>query len=178
MKMVVRCPGCRMRLRIDKEKLTFNNILFQCPKCKNIFVPERRLVLQNKTTGNSKILIAHSNPSLVNEMTAILKNNGYQAVMSSDGIDAIIKAVKEHPFLIIIEVGLPKINCFEVCRRLRLTAETKGIEFLFIVSSNSEGFREFLSQWDTCNYIEDYQIPGLLIEKVNVLNKHSVLRLH
>ena len=169
--MVVRCPGCRIRLGVDKEKLIFNNILFQCPKCKNIFVPERHLVLQNKTTGNGKILIAHSNPSLVNEMTALLKNNGYQAEVSSDGIDAIIKVVKEFPFLVIIEVDLPKINGFDVCRRLRLTAKTKGIEFLFIVSSNSERHKEIQSQCCPYNYIEDYRIPELLIEKIDLLKQ-------
>lgn len=170
--MIVRCPRCRVGLRIDEEKLTVRNVLFQCPECKNIFVPKRTLVLQNKTTGNGKILIAHSNPSLVNEISSLVKNNGYQAVTSSDGIDAIIKAVKELPVLTIIEADLPKINGFEVCRRLRLTVETKGIEFLFIVSSNSGRYKEFPSQCGPCNYIEDYRIPELLIEKINSLRKH------
>jgi CheY-like chemotaxis protein/DNA-directed RNA polymerase subunit RPC12/RpoP len=169
--MVVRCSRCGKGLKIDEEKLIVRNVLFQCPKCKNIFVPERPVVLQNKMAGNGKILIAHSNPSLVSEMTTILKKNGYHSVASSDGIDAIIKAVKEHPSLAIIEVDLPKINGPEVCRRLRLTNKTKGIEFLFVVSSNSERSMEFLSQWGPNNYIEDFRIPELLIEKIDLLKQ-------
>jgi DNA-binding response OmpR family regulator len=120
--------------------------------------------------GNGKILIAHSNPSLVSEMTTILKKNGYHSVASFDGIDAIIKAVKEHPALAIIEVDLPKINGLEVCRRLRLTNKTKGIEFLFVVSSNSERSK-VPSQWGPNNYIKDFRIPELLIEKIDLLKQ-------
>ena len=169
--MVVRCSRCSVGLKIDKEKLTVRNVLFQCPKCKNIFVPKRPVVLQNKMAGNGKILIAHSNPSLVSEMTTILKKNGYHSVASFDGIDAIIKAVKEHPALAIIEVDLPKINGLEVCRRLRLTVKTKGIEFLFVVSSNSERYKEIQSQCCPYNYIEDFRIPELLIEKIDLLKQ-------
>ena len=46
---------------------------------------------------------------------ALLNKEGYQITTASDGIEAMVKAIKELPFLMILEVGLPKIYGFEVC---------------------------------------------------------------
>ncbi|NWF51977.1 MAG: zinc-ribbon domain-containing protein [Nitrospirae bacterium] len=173
--MVVACPRCNKKLRIDEEKLRFRNVLFQCIKCSNIFVPKKQRILQNKTSSNGKILIAHSNPFIVNKIVRLLKNNGYSPIASHDGIDAIIKAIKEHPFLTIIEADLPKINGFKVYKRLKLTCEAKDIKFLFLVTSDSNNKNDFFTYKDNCNFIKEYQISSLLIEKIDLLEKEDGL---
>jgi len=105
--MVVACPSCNKKLLIDEEKLGFRNVLFQCINCNNVFVTKKQQTLQNKTSCKGKILISHSNPFIVNKIVRLLKNNGYIPIISNDGIDTIIKAIKERPFLTIIEADLP-----------------------------------------------------------------------
>lgn len=36
--MGVICPGCKIRLKIDKEKHAAKGVMFKCPQCRNVFV--------------------------------------------------------------------------------------------------------------------------------------------
>jgi predicted Zn finger-like uncharacterized protein len=165
--VIVICPRCRARLRIDKEKFISEGLLFKCPQCGKFFVTKKPLSIPEKVTIQGKILVAHSNPAIINEIISLLTQNGYQTIVSFDGIDAILKVIKELPLLTIIEGDLPKINGFEVCRRIRSKAETKGLDFLFIIPGYGKKYREHLSKCGDSNYIEDYRISELLIERVS-----------
>lgn len=171
--MVVICPRCNKELEIKEENLRPRNILFQCTKCKNIFVLKKPQILKNKIVNNSKILIAHSNLSIINKIVALLRINGYKPLISHDGIDAIIKSIKEHPFLTIIEDDLPKINGFKVYKRLKTSNKTKNIKFLFIVSSESLRDTQLFIQRDTLNYIKESQISTHLLNKIDFLKHKS-----
>ncbi|MGB9715068.1 MAG: response regulator [Thermodesulfovibrionales bacterium] len=162
--MVVICPRCNKELKINEEKLILRNVIFQCTKCSNIFVQKKPRLFK---TYNNKIMIAHSNPSLVDKIETLIKINGYTPLISRDGIDAIIKAIKEHPFLTLIEVDLPKINGFKVYKRLKTTDKTKEIKFLFITPSDKENYKEFFIQSDDLNYIDETQISSLLLDKID-----------
>ena len=43
-----------------------------------------------------------------------------------------IKALRELPFLVVVEVSLPKIYGFEVCKKLKARAEMKDIKFILV----------------------------------------------
>jgi len=164
--MVVICPSCKIRLKIDKEKHVAKGSVFKCPQCYKILVFKKPVAIPEEEINQGKILVAHSDPAVMHKITSLLTQNGYQTVTSSDGIAAIVRIIKEFPFLTIIEEDLPKINGFEVCRRVKSKTKMKEVEFLFVVS-NGERYREFLPLSCNNQYVKNNRISELLIEKIN-----------
>lgn len=169
--MVVICPKCKIKLKIDEGKLTPEGTRFKCPKCTAVLVVKKPVALPKKVLDSSKILVAHSNPVILNEIISILTKNGYRTITASDGIDAMVKAIKEIPFLTVVEVALPKIYGFEVCKRLKLRDETKDMKFILVSSAYDKKRyrREPTSLYGADDYIEDHQVSELLIEKIDTI---------
>ena len=165
--MAVICPVCKRKLGISRESFIIKTAVFKCPCCSRVFVIKKFLTPQKEAIHQDKILVAHSDPTVICKITELLTKNGYHAVTSSDGIAAIVKVIKESPFLIVIERNLPKINGFEVCRRVMTKTKMKRAKFIFVVSTPEEIHGEFSSFCDTYHYIKDSQIPELLMEKIN-----------
>jgi len=161
------CPGCKVKLRMSGARHAMKASMFKCPKCCRVFVLKKSTIAPIKTINQGKILVAHSNPTVMDEITSLLDENGYQTVTSSDGIAAIVKVIKESPFLIVIEGNLPKINGFEVCRRVKTKTKMKEAKFIFVSSTHEEIDGESSLRDDAHPYIEDNRIPELLIEKIN-----------
>lgn len=66
-----------------------------------------------------KLLLVDDEPDIVSMVKVRLEANGYDVVTASDGKEAIDKAHKEKPDLIILDLMLPKIDGFKVCAMLK-----------------------------------------------------------
>jgi len=66
-----------------------------------------------------KILVVEDEPALRETLTYNLERQNYQAISAVDGEQAIQLARQHHPDLIVLDVMLPKLDGFEVCRILR-----------------------------------------------------------
>jgi predicted Zn finger-like uncharacterized protein len=167
--VVVICPKCKTKLKVDDGKLTEAGSRFKCPKCSTVLLVKKPAPVQEKPMDNIKILVAHSNPAIINEIIPLLNQNGYETITASDGIEAMVKAIKELPFLAVIEVSLPKIYGFEVCKRLKARPETKWMKFILISSPYDKNRyrREPESLYDADDYIEEHRVTGLLIDSIN-----------
>lgn len=65
------------------------------------------------------ILIVDDEPSIRRYVRSTLESRDYQALTASDGAEALQKIDTELPDLIILDIMMPNIDGFEVCRRLR-----------------------------------------------------------
>ena len=171
--MAVVCPVCKRKLGISRAIIILKTKIFKCPSCCRILVIKNLLALQKEGIHQDKILVAHSDAAVIDKITALLSKNGYQAVTSSDGIAAIVKAIKESPSLIVIEGNLPKTNGFEVCRRVMTKTKMKRAKFIFVVSTPEEINEEASFFCDAYRYVEDSQMPELLMEKINEMRDKS-----
>ncbi len=167
--MVVICPKCKLKLKVADEKLTPEGVRFKCPKCSTVLLVKRPAV-QIKPLEN-KVIVAHEDPKIVERISKALTQKGYTVITAHDGIETMIKAVKELPFLAILDVALPKIYGFEVCKRLKERAETKEIKVILISSiyDKTRYRREPISLHGADDYIEEHHIEELLIDKIDVL---------
>ena len=68
---------------------------------------------------DNKVLIVEDDPNLLETLKYNLRKEGYDVVTASDGEQAIDVARREKPGLLILDIMLPRINGFEVCRILR-----------------------------------------------------------
>ena len=66
-----------------------------------------------------KILVVDDDPDLRDLIGYTLRRDGYFVIESEDGIAALLMADVERPDLVLLDVNLPRLDGFEVCRRLR-----------------------------------------------------------
>lgn len=73
---------------------------------------------------NKKILIVDDEKPIVEILTYNLKKEGYDTIEANNGEDAIVMALHENPDLILLDVMLPLMDGFSVCKKLRETIDT------------------------------------------------------
>lgn len=116
-------------------------------------------------------LAAHSDPAVAERIKTALASIGYRTSISLDGVDAMIKALKEMPSIAIVDVALPKIYGFEVCKRIKERQETKDMKIILVhhIYDKNRYRREPESMYGGDDHIEDHDIEGLLPGKVSEL---------
>jgi DNA-binding response OmpR family regulator len=80
----------------------------------------------------NKVLIIEDDPTSLRLIEYALKQRGYQVLTTLNGLEGIITAQKEEPDLIVLDIMLPGIDGFEVCRRLHSGSQTADIPILII----------------------------------------------
>jgi len=92
--------------------------------------------------AGKKILVVDDSPTDLRLMTAPLQQSReYRVLTAKDGEEALDKAVREHPDLIVLDVILPKKNGFQVCRQLKTAPDTQDIKILMLTSKSQDSDR-------------------------------------
>lgn len=84
-----------------------------------------------------KILVADDSPVLRAAVTKLLAGDGYEVVTAEDGVDAITKFYVEHPDLVLLDVQMPKLNGYVVCRLLKEDPAAAAIPILILTVRTS-----------------------------------------
>lgn len=71
------------------------------------------------SVNQKRILVVEDEPSLVFTLQDTLENEGYQVLVSSTGKDAMDMVRSERPDLLILDVMLPEVSGFEICKQIR-----------------------------------------------------------
>ena len=83
---------------------------------------------------SDKILIVDDDIDSLKLIGLMLQRHGYEVVAANAGNQALAKASSEHPNLIILDVMMPDMDGYEVCRRLRANPETKAIPIIMFTA--------------------------------------------
>ncbi|PQO33131.1 response regulator [Blastopirellula marina] len=86
-----------------------------------------------------KILIADDNQSNVELLEAYLANIDCDTEIAVNGQDTLDKVASFQPDLILLDVMMPKLSGFEVCKQLKADPATKGIMILMVTALNELG---------------------------------------
>jgi CheY-like chemotaxis protein len=71
------------------------------------------------TPSPLRILVVDDNPNTVDMLTMLLQLNGNTTHVAYDGLEAVSVAEQVRPELILLDIGLPKMDGYETCRRIR-----------------------------------------------------------
>jgi DNA-binding response OmpR family regulator len=83
----------------------------------------------------ARVLVVDDEPNLLHSVAYSLRKEGYEVITAADGEEALAKARRESWDALVLDIMLPKIDGFEVCRRLR--AEST-IPILMLTAKDSE----------------------------------------
>lgn len=85
-----------------------------------------------------KILIADDEVDLVETLTYRLDAAGFEVIAAHDGMEGLAKARKEKPDLIILDVMMPKMDGYQVCRLLKFSKDTKDIPIIMLTARSQD----------------------------------------
>jgi DNA-binding response OmpR family regulator len=77
------------------------------------------LNIEEDIVGTETILVVDDEPHIIELATLYLKNEGYRVISATDGTQALEKIETEQPALVVLDLMLPEINGWEVCRQVR-----------------------------------------------------------
>jgi len=83
---------------------------------------------------SARILVVDDNPLNVKLLAAKLTKDYYSVITAENGSEALHKAVTEQPDIILLDVMMPEIDGFEVCRRLKSDNTTRHIPIVMITA--------------------------------------------
>ena len=89
-------------------------------------------------TGDARILVVDDVPQNVRLLEAILEPRGYDVVSASDGMVALEVVESAKPDLVLLDVMMPQLDGYAVCRRLRERDETAVLPVIMVTSSGTE----------------------------------------
>ena len=96
----------------------------------------------HNTETTKKILVVEDNQDSRELVIKVLKSRGYLIMEAPDGEAALRKIEEERPDLILMDISLPKIDGYEVTRRLKKQESFKDIPIIALTAHAMKGDRE------------------------------------
>ena len=125
-----------------------------------------------------KILVVDDDPDILDALAMILETQGYQVVTAQDGIEGLANLKAEKPDLMILDLMMPKMDGWAVCKELQdpRWSKYKDIPILILTSVREEASRrryelETGLELDVDDYVEKPVSPDILLERVGKLIK-------
>jgi len=119
--------------------------------------------------NKKKILVIDDESSLVEMLSIRLEVNNYQVVSACDGQEGLDKARSEAPDLIILDLMLPKLDGYQVCRMLKSDEKYKQIPIIIFTARAQESDIKAGMEAGADAYITKPFEPNILLAKVSQL---------
>jgi len=101
-----------------------------------------------------KIMIVDDEEGIVELVTAILEEEGYEVITAMDGKECLEKLKKVKPDLILLDMMMPGMSGREVCEKIRKNPKTKNLKIVFLtVARFSETGKNVLKKLNVLDYI-------------------------
>jgi DNA-binding response OmpR family regulator len=111
-----------------------------------------------------RILVVDDDPSICKFVQANLEARGYQVLTAADGEEAIRMAEKEKPDLLILDIVMPRMDGFAVCRKIR---EGSRVPVIMLSAREGENDRE---KYAACG-ADDYLTKPFVLKELLALVK-------
>jgi twitching motility two-component system response regulator PilG len=100
--------------------------------------PERKSRDSNKTAPQRRILIVDDSPTVRKLVTMTMEKSGYAVTSAADGYEAADRLLKGLPDLILLDIAMPGIDGYQVCKLIKGNRETANIPVVML--SGKDGF--------------------------------------
>jgi len=110
-----------------------------------------------------KILIVEDEDLIVKVLTIRLEGLGYKVLSASDGEEGLDAVKKEHPDLVILDIGLPRLDGNTLCELIRDGEDTRAIKVIMLTGKHLMGDMENSFKAGADLYLnKPYEWPRLL----------------
>ncbi len=116
--------------------------------------------------GSSTVLIADDEPGIRNLLRITLNLDGIRLIEAANGVEAIALARAAHPDVILLDVRMPCLDGFEVCRRLRADPETATSYIIILTRLDQPDSRSTMREIGADAYLSKPFSPLTLLQQI------------
>ena len=120
-----------------------------------------------------KILVIEDEPDFSKAIQILLETNGYEVVTAFSGKEGLQMARNVSPDLIILDVMLPEIDGYKICRLLKFDERYKKIPIVMLTARAQEQDKILGKQTGADAYLVKSDKPELLLEQIRFFLKGS-----
>lgn len=99
--------------------------------------PAKYISKGDRAMGGISIMVVDDHVDFRNAITEFLEEVGYNVTQACDGAEALNCIQSKKPHLVLLDVSLPKVDGYEVCRVLKAGPETASIPVVFLTGKTS-----------------------------------------
>lgn len=122
-----------------------------------------------ETRTPRKVLIADDEPDILEILKYNLVGQGYEVITARDGDEALEKARRTQPDLVVLDVMMPKKTGVEVCQLLRMQPAFKETLIIFLTAVNDESSQIRGLETGADDYVSKPISPKVFLSRVNAL---------
>lgn len=120
----------------------------------------------------NKVLIVDDSPTVLEKIVTILQKHGLVVQVAHDGIEAIEMLKQYHPDIVVLDIVMPRMNGYELCRRLKGDPKTQDVPVVICSEKGEEFDRYWAMKQGADAYIaKPFQEKELLATIKQLLNK-------
>ncbi|MDJ0510783.1 MAG: response regulator [Crocosphaera sp.] len=112
------------------------------------------------------VLLVEDSPVQQQMMSSLLKENGWQVTVAGNGIEALESIEKSSPDIVVLDIVMPKMNGYEVCRRIKTHPNMHNVPVVMCSSKGEEFDRYWGMKQGADAYIakpfEDIELIGTI----------------
>ena len=101
----------------------------------------------------SIVLLVDDNAQNLELLQAFLESLPVKLITAFDGVDALEKVAEHKPDLILLDVMMPRMSGFQVCKRLKSDPKTRDIQILMVTALNELGDIEQANECGTDDFV-------------------------
>ncbi len=119
--------------------------------------------------AKGKILVVDDEVNITQILEFSIGAEGYEVITAANGEEAIDKARREQPDLIILDIMMPKIDGYETCRILKANPLTKGIPVVLLTAKGRDIDKRLGYEVGATDYIVKPFSPNKLVDRIHQL---------
>ncbi|HYV50633.1 MAG TPA: response regulator [Dongiaceae bacterium] len=85
-----------------------------------------------------KVLVCDDEPYIVESVSYVVRKAGYEVVVAEDGLEALNAVKREKPDLVFLDIMMPKISGYEVCRQVKEDPTTRSAYIVMLTARGQE----------------------------------------
>ncbi|MBU1912595.1 MAG: response regulator [Candidatus Omnitrophica bacterium] len=122
---------------------------------------------KNLMASKRVLLIIDDEEALTSMLSFRLQNSGFDTIIANDGDMGVGLAKENKPDLILLDLMMPKVDGFEVSKRLKSDSVTKHIPIVIFSALGNKNTKESIKKLGATGFIEKPFEPNILIDKIN-----------
>ena len=118
---------------------------------------------------HKKILIADDNENIRDALTYLLEDEGYELLLAKDGADTLRKVREKKPDILFLDIMMPEINGYDVCRTIKNDPDLKSIYVIMLTAKGQVAEQERGKEVGADEYIVKPFSPMEILTRVKSL---------
>ncbi|HEU4367329.1 MAG TPA: response regulator transcription factor [Methylomirabilota bacterium] len=121
----------------------------------------------------ARVLVVEDERDVAELIRYNLSKEGYEVLVTGSGTDAVKQAREARPDVVLLDIMVPHLNGWEVCRRLKQDAETRGIPVIMVTGRAEEGDKVLGFEMGADDYVTKPFSPRELLARVRAVARRG-----